>query len=279
MNNQLNYETNSIVLLTGQLLAYCVSLLYTFDFYLMAKDNFSTQANAYSRYRPYYPAEMIDYIVSFATGRQHALDVATGNGQVAAALATYFEKVYGTDISEKQLENATPVDNVTYRKEPAEHTNFEAASFDLITVGQGIHWFDFNAFYKEVNRLLKPGGILAVLGYGLFSTNVASDKILRHLYSEILGDYWDTERRYLDEDYKTIPFPFEEIPVKQFTNNFTWTFEQLTGYLETWSAVQHYIKKNNENPVDIIRDELKETWEQSDRSVTYPLLLRIGKLF
>ncbi|RDI05783.1 class I SAM-dependent methyltransferase [Flavobacterium sp. AG291] len=242
------------------------------------KDNFSTQAEGYAKYRPYYPQEMIAYVVSFAKNKQFALDIATGNGQVAVELGKYFEKVFGTDISDKQLNNALQKDNVTYIKESAEKTSFVNSQFDLITVAQAIHWFDFDAFYKEVYRILKPDGIFVVLGYGLFNANGEADTLLKHFYYDITGPYWDAERKYLDENYTTIPFPFEEIEVKQFVNEFTWTFEQLTGYLETWSAVQHYIKQNGTNPVDIIRDKLKEYWENGDKKVTFPLLLRIGTI-
>lgn len=38
---------------------------------------------------------------------------------------------------------------------------------DLITVGQALHWLDVSKFYKEVERVLKKKGILAVYGYGL----------------------------------------------------------------------------------------------------------------
>lgn len=242
------------------------------------KDNFSTQAKGYAKYRPYYPSEMIDYVASFAKNKQSALDVATGNGQVAAELTKYFKQVFATDISEKQLENALQKDNIIYKVERAEQTSFADSKFDLITVAQAIHWFDFDAFYKEVHRILKPDGVFAVLGYGLFTTTGQAEKLLKHFYHDITGPYWDAERRYLDENYITIPFPFEEFETKKFVNEFTWTFEQLTGYLETWSAVQHYIKKNGTNPVDLIRDELKEYWEKGDKRVTFPLLLRIGTL-
>lgn len=242
------------------------------------KDNFSTQAQGYAKYRPYYPPEMIAYIASFVQNKQFALDVATGNGQVAAELSGYFEQVFATDISEKQLANALQKDNITYKVERAEETSFADSQFDLITVAQAIHWFDFDAFYKEVYRILKPDGIFAVMGYGLFSTSGEAGKLLKHFYYDITGPYWDAERRYLDENYTTIPFPFEELETKQFVNEFTWTFEQLTGYLETWSAVQHYINKNGTNPVDLIRDELKEYWEKGGKRVTFPLLLRIGCL-
>lgn len=241
------------------------------------KDNFSTQAKAYAQFRPYYPQEMIGHVVSFVENKGEALDVATGNGQVAAALAPYFKKVYGTDISQKQLDNAKQADNILYKEEPAEVTSFGDSQFDLITVAQAIHWFDFDAFYKEVYRTLKPDGIFAILGYGLFSANGDAGKLLNHFYYDIVGPYWDAERHYLDENYTTIPFPFNELETKSFTNEFTWMLGQLTGYLDTWSAVQHYIKKNGTNPVDLIRDELKEYWEKGDKKVTFPLLLRIGK--
>ncbi|EJL64641.1 class I SAM-dependent methyltransferase [Flavobacterium sp. CF136] len=242
------------------------------------KDNFSKQAVDYSKFRPQYPQEMIEYIISFVNNKSTALDIATGNGQVAHKLSAYFKKVYATDISQKQLDNAIQAENVIYSKEPAENTSFENQKFDLIVVAQAVHWFDFEVFYKEIYRILKPDGIFAVLGYGLFFTNTDSDKILQHFYYNIIGPYWDAERRYLDENYETIPFPFEEIPTKKFENQFTWTFETLIGYLQTWSSVQHYISKNKQNPIDLIYNDLKVSWEKNDQKVTFPLLLRIGKL-
>ena len=242
------------------------------------KDNFSKQASEYSKFRPHYPNEMIDYIVSLTRERNLALDVATGNGQVAFKLSNYFKQVYATDISINQLTNASQSDTIIYQNEPAEKTSFTDKTFDLITVAQAIHWFDFDSFYKEVNRILKPDGIFAVLGYGLFTTNPESDVILQEFYHQIVGPYWDKERKYIDEHYQTIPFPFRELKAEQFKNEFIWTFEQLIGYLETWSAIQHYISKNNLNPIDLIHNDLKSSWEKNDKKVTFPLLLRIGKL-
>lgn len=241
------------------------------------KDNFSKQAVDYSKFRPQYPDEMIEYIISFVNNKSTALDLATGNGQVAHKLSAYFKKVFATDISQKQLDNAIQADNIMYSKESAEKTSFENRQFDLIVVAQAVHWFDFDSFYKEIYRILKPEGIFAVMGYGLFSTNPDSDKILRTFYYDIVGSYWDAERKYLDENYETIPFPFEEIPAQKFQNEFTWSFEILIGYLQTWSSVQHYISKKNQNPIDMIYDELKASWQKNDKKVKFPLLLRIGK--
>ena len=241
------------------------------------KDNFSTQAGLYAQFRPSYPKEMIDYVVSQVADKETALDVATGNGQVAGALSEHFKKVFATDISQKQLDNAIKKDNIVYRVSAAENTDFDANTFDLITVAQAIHWFDFDVFYKEIHRILKPNGVFAVLGYGLLYTNAGADRILHDFYTNIVGPYWDPERKYLDENYTTIPFPFEEQETPKFVNELTWDFEQLTGYLETWSAVQHYIKQHNSNPIDLIREALREAWQKGDKKVYFPLLLRIGK--
>jgi ubiquinone/menaquinone biosynthesis C-methylase UbiE len=246
--------------------------------YIM-KDNFSTQAPSYAQFRPQYPAEMIEYVVSQVHNKETALDLATGNGQVAKKLSPFFQTVFATDISEKQLQNAETAGNLTYRLESAEQTGFEDNSFDLITVAQAVHWFDFSIFYKEVYRILKPGGIFAIMGYGLFSTNPRTDEILRHFYYDIVGPYWDKERKYIDENYQTIPFPFEEIETQKFINTFTWSIEQLTGYLDTWSATQHYKKKVGIDPVDLIRAELSLVWEKTDKKVAFPQLLRIGRPF
>ncbi len=70
------------------------------------KDNFSRQAAGYARYRPSYPPELFDFILSYVKERTIAWDCATGNGQTAIVLAGLFEKVYATDISRKQLDQA-----------------------------------------------------------------------------------------------------------------------------------------------------------------------------
>lgn len=243
------------------------------------KDNFSIQSALYAQFRPTYPAALYDYILSLVKEKDLAWDCATGNGQVARELAKHFKQVYATDISESQLKNAPQQPNITYQVAPAEKTNFKNQSFDLITVAQAIHWFDFDGFYQEVNRTLKPSGLLAVIGYGLMYINPAIDALVHKLYEDILGLFWDEERRYITEDYQTIPFPFHEIEAPKFTIKTQWSFEQLVGYLNTWSALQHYMQTHNQNPMDFIYEPLKETWGAAEsKDVNFPILLRIGKL-
>ncbi len=173
------------------------------------KDNFSGHATDYARYRPTYPDGVFRFLYEQLTHYDAAWDCGTGNGQVAVRLAEQFEQVYATDLSENQVAQAPTRANITYRVERAEDASFSNQRFDLITVAQAIHWFDFDAFYTVVPRVLRPGGFLAIMGYNLMTVDDSVDAIIHRLYEDILGDdYWDPERKHIEERYQTIPFPF-----------------------------------------------------------------------
>ena len=240
------------------------------------KDNFSHNSANYSRYRPGYPEALIQFLLQLVKNREVAWDCATGNGQFATLLAPYFNRVEATDISRQQMAEAIQAPNLFYTCTPAEKTDFPSHHFDLVTVAQAVHWFDFSHFYEEVKRCLKPGGIICITGYGLLRSNNATNMIIDHFYKNIVGPYWDPERKYLEESYVTIPFPFMEIPSPQFSMKYCWTLEHLLGYLRTWSAVNHFQKKQNYDPVEEIAASLKKSFG-AGQEVVFPLLLRVGK--
>lgn len=243
------------------------------------KDRFSSDSKGYATFRPGYPKDLVDFVLAHTPERDRAWDCGTGNGQLAAMLAPHFTRVDGTDISTHQLSQAAALPNIHYSPQSAEKTDFPDGAFDLITVAQAIHWFDFERFYAEVRRVAKPQAMIAVIGYPLFGINPQVDRVIHHLYYEILQDHWDKERRYLDEDYKTMPFPFAEIPSPRFESRYDWNFEQLMGYLNTWSAVKNYIKSNGGNPLEIIEKDLISTWGNEIHAVKFPMILRLGKVF
>lgn len=241
------------------------------------KDHFSDRADLYARYRPSYPAELFDFLNSLVPAKENAWDCGTGNGQVAVELAGSFREVYATDISETQLANAPRRENIHYSAQPAEQTSFESDFFDLITVAQAIHWFDFEQFYREVRRTARKNAILCVLGYGRVRISEAIDALIDDFYHQVIGPYWDAERRYIDENYTTIPFPFREEKVPDFVNRLEWSLAHLSGYLHTWSAVTHFESVNGFNPLEQLLPELETHWgHETVREVRFPILLRIG---
>lgn len=242
------------------------------------KDNFSIQANQYAQFRPEYPAELYDFIKNRVEQTHKVWDCATGNGQAAKVLATIFDDVIATDISEKQLENAYKAPNITYLAGTAEETSFATNSFDLITVAQALHWFSFDKFYDEVKRVAKPNAYLATWMYALNTVNLEIDAIVRSLYKPILGDYWDAERHHIDEFYATIPFPFHNVETAMFNYSICWTIEHYLGYLNTWSSVQKYIKQHHKNPVSFIETDLRNAWGKNTVEVTFPIFLKMGRV-
>lgn len=244
----------------------------------MAKDLFSNQASLYAQYRPGYPPGLFEYILQHVKGKQQAWDCATGNGQAAVELAKYFDKVMATDISEKQLQQAQPHENITYSVATAEQTHFADNSFDCVTVAQAYHWFKFDAFEQEVKRVAKPDAIVAIWGYSLVvCEDAALNTIINTFYRETVGAYWDKERRYVDDRYTTVPFPYEPLPAKEFQINVQWNKPQLAGYFNTWSSVQHFIKANGYNPVTELASLIEAAWQGDDlKNFYFPLFLKLG---
>lgn len=244
------------------------------------KDNFSTQASSYAQFRPVYPLELYKQLIKLVGSSKIAWDCGCGNGQVAGVLSAHFDLVIATDISLKQIQHAVQKPNIEYRLFPAEKTDITVNSVDLIAVAQAVHWFDFNEFYAEVKRVSLPGTILAIWCYNLPEINSSLEKVIGHLYEEILGDqYWDPERKLIEEHYRTIPFPFEEIFLPELQIETSWNLDQLIGYLNSWSAVQHYIRKKNINPLHELNQQLKSAWGPEEKhKVTFPIYTRIGKV-
>jgi SAM-dependent methyltransferase len=243
------------------------------------KDYFSTQAKTYADFRPTYPASIYEFLLQHIPERGTAWDCATGNGQVANQLSGYFDKVYATDISQQQLEHATRKKNIFYSISPAEKTSFPDNQFDLITVGQALHWFDRNRFYEEVRRVAKPGGLLAVWGYALLSIEPAIDNRIMYFYNHVVGPYWDSARKLLEDEYTTISFPFEEIICPPFSIEVEWTIDQLAGYLSSWSSTQKYIQLKGQDAVTPFIQTLAEDWGPAQKKlVSFPVFCRLGKI-
>ncbi|MEO8769730.1 MAG: methyltransferase domain-containing protein [Ferruginibacter sp.] len=241
------------------------------------KDNFSRQSETYAKYRPVYPKELFDCITGFVTSKKLVWDCGTGNGQSAAELCKYFEKVYATDTSKKQIDNAVQAANIIYVLEPAEKTSLENNSVDLITISQALHWFDFDKFYEEVKRVSKQEGIIAAWTYNLLKIDPITDKIIYDYHFDTLGPYWDKERSHVNDNYANIPFPFRQIDTPAFSIKVNWSLEDLEGYLNTWSALQKFISINHFSPVEELMIEIKRKWPTGEvRLVEFPLTIKIG---
>lgn len=242
------------------------------------KDHFSKQAQAYSEYRPNYPADLIEYLSALTPVHDLAWDCATGNGQVAIELAEQFRRVKATDASAEQIARGLPHPGVEYSVGLAEQPEIDSASVDLITIAQALHWFDQKSFYVQVERVLKPTGLVAAWCYGVCHIHPRIDAVVHRLYEQILGEFWPEDRLLVESLYAGISFPFAEIPPRDFVMRAAWRCSQFTGYLSSWSAVQRYRERNGTDPLALVEADLRSGWGDQVRTVTWPMGLRVGRV-
>ena len=244
------------------------------------KDHFSSIAAQYAAYRPSYPQELFDYLVSLCAERRLAWDCACGNGQATLPLADRFQSVLGSDASAKQIGSAPLHPRVRYRVAPAEDSGLEAGSADLVTVAQALHWLDLPRFYAEVERVLKAGGVLAVWTYtSPHLDDPHLDGLLQRFNHETVGPSWPKERRLVEEGYRSLPFPFPELEGPEFQLQQHWNLSHLLGYVRSWSATQRFIGEHGVDPVMALGAMLAEGWGDGEapRRIWWPLPLRVGR--
>ena len=163
---------------------------------------------------------------------------------------------------------------------PAEESGLASGQVDLVTVGQALHWLDHERFYGEVRRVSVPGGVFAAWTYGACQAGEDVEPLLREFEDGLLGPYWDPRRRWVDEGYRTIPFPFAEISMPRFELRAAWSLSQLGGYLSSWSAVANYRHAHGTDPVAPLLDKLVKHWgaPESTRDIVWPLSARVGRV-
>lgn len=242
-------------------------------------DHFSSAAGAYTRYRPSYPDELYDYLAELAPGRGAAWDCATGNGQAAGPLAARFRRVLATDASLAQLSRRASFEGVHYAAALAEAAPLADGTIDLLTVSQALHWFAFERFFAEAERVLVPGGVLAAWTYDMLRIDREIDALVDRFYSEVVSPYWPPERAHVESRYETIPFPFERLTAPDLVMSGEWRRDRLIGYVGTWSGVASYREQVGEDPVPDFERQLKRVWPEADdeRAVKWQLTVLVGR--
>ena len=240
---------------------------------------FSDKSDIYARARPTYPDEIFHFIKDLCTEHKLAWDCATGNGQAAKGLANVFERVIATDISKEQIAHHLPLDNVEFSVCPAEVTPFADASFDLVNVAQALHWFDFDRFWPEVKRVLKPGGVFITYAYGFFEVNPEIDAVIERDIHNVIRPFWARNNLLIMNAYRDVDFPFEKLPVPDMDICVEWTFAQMMDYLHSWSATRRCMDEKGQAFFDHARNSIGRVWGDHERArtVKMPMVIIAGK--
>lgn len=199
-----------------------------------------------------------------------------------------------TDTSMKQISFASKLPNIRYQHTPPtmsipelEHNIAPQGTVDLVTVAQAFHWFDHPAFFEQVKWILRrPNGVLAVWCYINPRIDESIDAVFNGYYAKS-APFWDPARRLVEQEYRSIDFPFEPVEGTDHTGPFEFEEKKLMNldayltYLRSSSAYQTAKEKGVELLGDELIEEFENAWgedKESPKVVRYPIFLRIGRV-
>ncbi|XP_078085077.1 putative methyltransferase DDB_G0268948 [Mustelus asterias] len=230
----------------------------------MASRLFEEQEHAalYQKYRLPSHSQILNLVLDYLQRKKGkpfrlAVDIGCGSGQSTRGLASYFERVVGIDVSGAQIEEARKVDgpeNVSYRQGLAEELEFEDGSVDLVTAGAATHWFDMEKFMKEVERVLKPRGCVALYCCQVpfeLHYNDCSEQL-----TQIVQEMFKTLAPYMSERCQMVRNKYKEIfdaitfPDKERVDNIRFkqqaSVSWVKGFFESLSYYQTFQEKDPE---------------------------------
>ena len=240
-------------------------------------DHFSSRASQYASGRPTYPLELAEYLGSLAAGS--AWEAGCGSGQLTRVVAGRFAHIFATDPSTAQLSNAPRLDRATYHCATAETSGLRDRSVDLSLAAQAAHWFDLEAYYDEVRRVSRPNAKIAIIGYGRTKLDAAVEDATSRFYDFLMDEgHWPKERKIIEAQYATLPFPFAELPAPRFEIALEWPHQNFVDYVHSWSAVKSLVEHGDAQRLEQFKAELAEAWGAPDRTrqIRWPIALRIG---
>jgi SAM-dependent methyltransferase len=146
---------------------------------------FARSADAYERGRPGYPAAAIAYLRGLLGQQPLVLDLAAGTGKLTRPLLEAGMDVVAVEPV-AEMRAALPA-GARALAGTAEAIPVEDGAVEAVTVGQAFHWFDGDLALAEIARVLRPGGVLALL----WNRRVADDPVNRaidELVDPLRGD-------------------------------------------------------------------------------------------
>jgi len=130
--------------------------------------SFGRDAAAYEAARPEYPEAAVAWalapLVPLAAARPRVADVGAGTGKLTRALVRHGAEVVAVEPDEEMAaELRAGLPGVETRLGSGESLPLADAGFDAVAYGQAWHWVDGSAATAEAARVLRPGGVLALV--------------------------------------------------------------------------------------------------------------------
>ncbi len=201
---------------------------------------FSNRVEDYVKYRPQYPAKVIQVLEKEMglTKDFVVADIGSGTGISSINFLNNGNKVYAVEPNKEMREAAesafSGVPNFISVNGTAEETTLENKSIDLVFSGQAFHWFDKEKTKAEFDRILKPGGSV-VLVWNVRNETTDFQKAYEQMLRDTIPEYKGVTHKNIPENaIKDFFFP-QVLQRKSIDNSQEFDLEQLTGRLRSSS--------------------------------------------
>lgn len=209
---------------------------------------FTSTAAFYSRYRVPYPESLLDGLKTDADlGRESlVLDLATGPGRLALALAPSVREIVAVDIEPEMLDEGRRlarvrhIANVRWVHDRAEDLGIVPGSVDLVTIGEAFHRLDQSLILQRIGRWLKDDACVALVGcFGAMDGEHAWQESLRNALTDWTKEPLDrppATPRGKDHDMRRlIEAGFAGVVNREFTASHVWSRDGILGHLYSTS--------------------------------------------
>lgn len=234
-------------------------------------NRFDGKGEIYAKARPKYAEKLFDYLTTaLPLGKDCTVaDIGSGTGIFTGQLLGHGVLVYAVepndDMREKAEEKLSAQDSFISVKGTADNTSLPDSSVDYVTAAQAFHWFDSDAFKKECQRIVKPGGKIIII-YNSRDTEAPCTQELAKLRGKYNPEFHGFSNGISDEACRG--FFGNECDVFKCENNIVYDRQ---GYIERVLSSSYSLNENDEKYPDYISDinSLFDRFE-SNGTITVP---------
>jgi ubiquinone/menaquinone biosynthesis C-methylase UbiE len=205
-------------------------------------ERFTGRVAEYERYRNRYPDEVIATLVERCglTPKTQIADIGAGTGMLSELFLEYSGSVMAIEPNDEmraaceRLKQRWP--GLQVRKGTAEATGLEDASMDLVTAGRAFHWFDPEPTRREFQRILRPGGWVALVSNSRVRDESPQSVTFESILNEYGSDYEANRKRYEIGPVIDTFFSGGELFRVEFAGEQYLTLEELSGLTQSFSV-------------------------------------------
>jgi SAM-dependent methyltransferase len=245
---------------------------------------FSSRVENYVKYRPGYPAGVIETLAKECglTAKSVIADIGSGTGISSEVFLKHGNRVFGVEPNREMRETGDQLlgkyPDFTTVNGTAETTTLPDSSIDFVTAGQAFHWFDREPTRKEFARILKPSGWVALIWNERLTDTSPFLRAYEDLLQQYAVDYKAVDHRNIDADAITTFFAPQPFMLRRFENRQIFDHDGLKGRLLSSSYAPETGHPKHQPMLDTLRALFDQHQVDGKIFFDYTTLLYLGRL-